>query len=222
MVHQHERRVRRLGGKRRARGENAFVGEVHQHVDLVARDAPLGQDILQALLHGEHRRGEFSGPAFLGFERADHPVLFAGGELFQIEFGHQIVDVVNHRAAEQARQPSREHQEIGHVVDVDKLVAPRMPKQVQGDQEKEQGVVDQVFGEGGAFVFQAGSFDDVHARDGFAVRLAGLAPRQEHDPVARFHERLRLALHAGVSSVVGIGRHHDEGHLIGSPGKGLM
>ena len=101
----HERSVGRLRrAATRAGRRCAHPGRFISTWILSSPDAAIGEDVLQSLLDREHRRRELPGPAFLRLQRSDHPVLVPGGEFLQLELGHQVVDVVNDRAAEQARQ----------------------------------------------------------------------------------------------------------------------
>ena len=103
--------------------EEAFVGEVVEDEDLAVGHALRVQVFPHAFVDGNDVLSERIADFFLDAKEPDQDARRAVVPA-HVELGHGIVHVQDHLAAAQSGNDRREHQEVGHVMDVDEVITP--------------------------------------------------------------------------------------------------
>ena len=134
------------------------------------------------------------------------------------ELRHRLVQVEQHRDADEPKRQRREHEEVRQGVDLDERepLAPMQPDRGEHRPHQERHVLAQVHAEPRALVALHVEVLDANARDlgnGGSIRL----PKPEHhDRTPGSDQRLRLAPDARVLLVVAVDDHEDRPRRAGS------
>ncbi len=165
----------------------------------------------RAVVDRDDGTGEADGSRFLGTqERVPDPARPAA-EPAPEELRHRLVEIEDHRDADQPQRQRREHQEVRQRVDLDEPVAP--PGVGAGQRERgaheERHVFDEVGAEAGSLVALDVEPADAHAVDDLADRIVRPAEREDVDLAPGRRQGLGLAPDPGILLVIGVGDHGD-------------
>ena len=130
------------------------------------------------------------------------------------ELGHRLVQVEQHRDADEAQRQGREHEEVGQRVDLhqpEPVAAVELDRRPSGSDQERQ-VLAQVRPEPGTLVALTAEAPDVHALQDFLGGQLRSAQPEDEDRASARCERFGLAPDARVLLVVGVDDHQDRPH----------
>ena len=223
VVHDHEGSARRVARwsleTRRLKHEDLVVGGIHDNANLLRAAAARDEQLLAREIDGERQIRQLDAPLLEPLERPHPQAVSIKVENRHHQFGHRIVEVENHLGSECLGDQRAQDEDVGHVVHVDKVVAPG--QRAHGEDARasqDKGHVLKHIAEGAGAAALERNTEDIHAAEGLGLRIPLAALEADDvDVHPLVTKRLCGSTRSGIHEVV---REHHHGDALSPKARG--